>query len=180
MADVIGIDPSLNGTAFAHCAPDGDVRIVKPRPPDHDDTTELQYGRLRQLSAQIVDLIGGPAVLDGADVVVELPIYHAKGQRSVQIGGYHYLLRDALYRAGAHVIDVNVGTLKMFATGNGNANKHQMVSSAREQLGYQGHDDDEADALWLLEIGLHLSGEFVTGKVSKARMAVLDRIEVAA
>ena len=41
--------------------------------------------------------------------------------------------------------------LKKFATGNGHARKDLMISKYREKFGYLPADDDEADALWLLE-----------------------------
>ena len=42
--------------------------------------------------------------------------------------------------------------IKKFATGKGNAGKQVMIKAAREKLGYSGTSDDEADALWLLEL----------------------------
>lgn len=44
------------------------------------------------------------------------------------------------------------GEIKKFATGKGNANKAMMIAYAKEKLGYTGDSDDEADALWLLEL----------------------------
>ena len=42
--------------------------------------------------------------------------------------------------------------IKKYATGNGNASKEKMIQAASEKLGYCGNDDNEADALWLLEL----------------------------
>jgi hypothetical protein len=42
-------------------------------------------------------------------------------------------------------------SLKKFATGKGNAKKPDMLAAARVRLGYGGADDNEADALWLLQ-----------------------------
>lgn len=42
--------------------------------------------------------------------------------------------------------------IKKFATGNGNAGKPTMVAYARKNLDYKGTDDNEADALWILEL----------------------------
>lgn len=39
--------------------------------------------------------------------------------------------------------------IKKFATGKGNSNKEKMIAAAKDKLGYQGDDDNEADALWL-------------------------------
>ena len=46
---------------------------------------------------------------------------------------------------------VHSATLKKFATGHGNAGKPDMIAAARLKLGFKGDDDNEADALWLLE-----------------------------
>ncbi len=42
--------------------------------------------------------------------------------------------------------------IKKFATGKGNANKEKMIEYAKSKLGYLGNDDNEADALWLLNL----------------------------
>lgn len=42
--------------------------------------------------------------------------------------------------------------IKKFATGKGNSGKPLMIKAAQEKLNYPGNDDNEADALWLLEL----------------------------
>lgn len=42
--------------------------------------------------------------------------------------------------------------IKKHATGKGNAGKPLMIKSAWEKLDYMGNDDNEADALWLLDL----------------------------
>ena len=42
--------------------------------------------------------------------------------------------------------------IKKFATGKGNAGKPQMIAAAQSKLKYPGDNDNEADALWLLEL----------------------------
>lgn len=42
--------------------------------------------------------------------------------------------------------------IKKFATGKGNSGKPAMVEAAQEKLGYLGKDDNEADALWILNL----------------------------
>jgi Holliday junction resolvasome RuvABC endonuclease subunit len=42
--------------------------------------------------------------------------------------------------------------IKKFATGKGNCGKPAMIAAAKEKLGYPGKNDNEADALWLLEM----------------------------
>ena len=40
----------------------------------------------------------------------------------------------------------------MYATGKGSAGKPAMIKAAKDKLGYPGNDDNEADALWMLEL----------------------------
>jgi len=42
--------------------------------------------------------------------------------------------------------------IKKYGTGKGNAGKPLMIAAAKEKLGYPGNNDNEADALWLLEL----------------------------
>jgi Holliday junction resolvasome RuvABC endonuclease subunit len=42
--------------------------------------------------------------------------------------------------------------IKKFATGKGNANKTLVIKAAKERIGYTGNNDNEADALMLLEL----------------------------
>lgn len=46
----------------------------------------------------------------------------------------------------------SAGDIKKFATGKGNSGKPAMIEAAQEKLGYEGNDDNEADALWILEL----------------------------
>lgn len=52
---------------------------------------------------------------------------------------------------------VNPSTLKKFATGDGRANKEQMIRSCREKYRYEAEDDNAADAchLWHYYIRKH-------------------------
>ena len=54
--------------------------------------------------------------------------------------------------------------IKTHATGKGNANKAQVIEAARERLGYQGNDDNEADALWLLSLANNQFNNQMTNK----------------
>jgi Holliday junction resolvasome RuvABC endonuclease subunit len=47
-------------------------------------------------------------------------------------------------------IELSTGSIKKFATGNGNAKKDMMVEFAKKLWRYEGEDDNEADALHIL------------------------------
>lgn len=79
-----------------------------------------------------------------------------------------------MFDLGLGVTFVNPSILKGYATGNGNAGKPQVVAEAVRRLGYQGHSNDEADALWLWNMGVdHLTGESLVPAAQRAR---LDKI----
>lgn len=42
--------------------------------------------------------------------------------------------------------------IKSFATGSGNSGKPAMIKAAQEKYGYQGNNDNEADAILMLEL----------------------------
>jgi Holliday junction resolvasome RuvABC endonuclease subunit len=50
---------------------------------------------------------------------------------------------------------IHTGSVKRHATGNGNAKKEAMMKNARAKLGYEGTNEDEVDALWVLSAYLH-------------------------
>ena len=69
-------------------------------------------------------------------------------------GGYLALLRLACQDAGGvEMIGVGVGTIKMHATGRGNAGKNDMIMAAR-RIGLEPVDDNAADAAMLLDYGV--------------------------
>jgi len=88
------------------------------------------------------------------------------------------IVRSALeiHRPGLPVALVAPGALKRFATGKGSADKTAMVIAARDRLGYQAIDHNEADALWLRQIGMHLLG-VPEVDLPKAHLTALDKIE---
>jgi Holliday junction resolvasome RuvABC endonuclease subunit len=66
-----------------------------------------------------------------------------------QLGELGGVVRGAHHEAGVPVAIVPPSSVKLFATGKGNAPKDQMLAEAVRVLGYQGHDHNEADARWL-------------------------------
>lgn len=51
---------------------------------------------------------------------------------------------------GIEYVEHSASAIKKFATGNGIASKEMMIEAARKKLDYQGNNDNEADALWML------------------------------
>lgn len=89
-------------------------------------------------------------------VVIEAPV--VRSSAAVAIGRVHGVALLVLYRLGIPVIEVPPASVKMLATGKGNAGKDDVRGAARSRLGYTGESDDEADALWLADAGARLLG----------------------
>ena len=60
--------------------------------------------------------------------------------------------RTAEITEGLEAVGYNLAQIKRHATGKGNANKEAMVKAAEEKLGVAVGDDNEADALWILDL----------------------------
>ncbi len=59
--------------------------------------------------------------------------------------------------AARHQIELqtfNPMTIKMFATGDGHADKHEMVAACNRLLNVQVTTNDEADAVWILHLAM--------------------------
>lgn len=73
--------------------------------------------------------------------------------RAFSIGELGGVLKLVAKKRSMAVVVVPPKTLKVFATGNGNATKDDMVKAARGTWGLTSNAHDEADALALLKIG---------------------------
>jgi len=153
---VIGIDPGLTKVSIASSGP---VETDTPQ-------TISLYGKGGHPKGQ--DLLSGPyklswwwehfdAIVRCYDVVV-IEDYSKRARfKAHDMGEMGGLLRLAIAQAGCHYAIVPPARLRMFATGSGIASKSDMIDAARDLLGYQKRNPLQADALWLLQIGLHLA-----------------------
>ena len=138
---ILALDPAT------HCgwALNRQVYGVWDLTPKRDESIGMRLIRLRSKLVEIIesekiDLVvferpGGQ--FKGA-IIVQSEI---QGQIKVVCEDYH-----VDYRA------YSSQEIKRFATGKGNANKAAMIRMAKDAFGYPGEDDNEADALWLLEM----------------------------
>lgn len=141
---VVGIDLALNATGIAHA--DGTTETYVP---NADKQTNAGLDRMCEIRRHIT---WATDILDLELVVIEALAFDAHDYKRwlAQLTG---IIRASLYDRDVPFIVVTPATLKKYATGTGNAGKAQVLSNARERLGYQGYSHDEADALWLRAIG---------------------------
>lgn len=79
---------------------------------------------------------------------------HAGTLAAHAYGGYLAVLRMTCQEKGVKLVPIGVGTVKKHATGKGNASKQMMLEAAKKYFGYEGKNDNIADALWILQTGL--------------------------
>lgn len=132
MSTVVGIDPSLTAAAVAvikhpDVAPTPNVpRIRVVGDSDTRDATVTQRAqRIRDQLRRILQAIPGRPM--PALVVIEALPRHIPNEAAASLylerGALFYDLVDALTRRGIPVAEVNVTTLKLWATGTGKAAK---------------------------------------------------------
>ena len=64
----------------------------------------------------------------------------------------HGVLKIYLEEMSIEYRAFSASEIKKHATGKGNAGKPMMIAAAQQKLSYAGNDDNEADALWILDL----------------------------
>lgn len=157
---VIGVDPSLSATGVAI--------------DDHQTfTVATNAGDLDRL-IKIHDTVLQAAATPGVQLAVieDLPT-HAKGAGLT--GMAQGVIRLALRRVHVPMLTVPAATLKVFATGKGNATKADMRMALYQRTGRDIRDDNQCDAIFLRELGLHLLGQ-PTFDLPKTHTRALDKL----
>lgn len=157
MSVVVGIDPSLTATGLA--APGGCITITtKPGDPK----------RLQVIHDTVF------AAVEEADLAVieDLPTHaHGAGLTGMAQG----VIRLACIRADVPFATVPAATLKVYATGKGNATKADMRLELFKRTGLDLRDDNQVDALFLRYLGLHLVGQHELD-LPKTHLRALEKV----
>ena len=153
---IIAIDP---GTACGYAwSDDGKVHVeqsgvwdLKPR---RHEGGGMRYLRVRNYLFEMLDLDR-----DANDwVVFYEEVRGHKGTDAAHIyGGIVATIASLCEEYGIPYQGIPVGTIKKRATGKGNANKQAMIEAACEHFGPV-TDDNQADALWILQCGIEEIG----------------------
>lgn len=168
---VVGVDLSLTATGIAYA--DGSTATV--------NTNRLD-GPIRLIV--IRDAVR--AALDvhewAPDLVVIEGYAFGRPKQAHQVGELGGVVRVALREEQDEFPHmgwcvVPPAKLKKFATGKGTADKTAMVVAARERLGWDGLDHDQADALWLRAFGLAMY-HALPQRLPQAHMAALEGVEI--
>lgn len=154
MTVVIGIDPSLTGTGLAN-------PITTTGTTTHTvSTTAATIARFSKIADGVRNVLAQARSLwpdDELFVVVEDLPTHAQG--AGKTGMAQGVVRLVLEEEAVRYVTVTAATLKKFATGSGNADKHRMRMEAYKRAGVEFADDNQCDAWWLQQLGRHLVGD---------------------
>lgn len=144
---LLGLDPALTNTGWAK----GDDR----RRVDLGTIQGRGTGPARM--AQVRDEI--VSIAADVDLVIIEGFAYGKHSAAYEMGGIGWMIRTALWEARIPYAVVAPNTLKVYATGKGRGvSKNLMVAEAVRRLNFPGSSDNEADALWLLALGLDAKG----------------------
>lgn len=138
---ILGVDPSLTGTGIAWdthqytCKGDGDQRL------------HVIYRTITDLAEK--------TPFDMA-VVEDLPTH---GMGAGKTGMAQGVVRLALQVSRVPYVTVPPATLKVYATGRGNATKPDMRVELLQRTRLDLRDDNQVDATWLKHLGADLLGQ---------------------
>ena len=164
MTPVVGLDPSLTGLGLA--TPDG-LSTISSKPAGA--TIAARAERIVTMADAVARRIPESSL-----VVIEGPAYAAQAQAGVHLrAGLWWVLAVELTHRGHTLVEVAPTALKKFATGKGNATKPDIRMALYQRAGLDVRDDNQADAYFLRQVGLHLVGDPDALPLPKAHLAVL-------
>lgn len=158
--NVLALDLSLRSTGVA--MPDGTTTRWQPK--------SMGTARLADLESRLY-----AAIKPAPDLVVLEDYAHAAAQGAHQIGELGGVIRLALHRRRIPHVEVAPASLKLYATGKGNASKDDVLVAA-VRINAPVANNDEADAWWLWAMALDRYGVEQWPVPPKNRTA-LDKVE---
>jgi Holliday junction resolvasome RuvABC endonuclease subunit len=137
---VVGLDLSLNATGV--CLPDGETYTIKCKASQGDERFTVIRDHLRVVLRHSVP-----------DVAVIEDLGRFKGRTLIVMAMVRCCAVLELRDRGIPYTFVSPPTLKTFATGNGRADKGDMMRAAADRGGREFTDDNQCDAWWLRQMG---------------------------
>jgi Holliday junction resolvasome RuvABC endonuclease subunit len=92
------------------------------------------------------------------DIIAIEQAHHRGGRATEYALGYLAVVHLWAYRRAVEVVVAHASAVKRHATGHGDANKREMVAAAAARWNYCA-DDNEADALWILDWAIGRVGQ---------------------
>lgn len=161
----IGLDLSLTSTGVSV---NGETFSIKPK------TRGVE--RLVEISEKVVNHAINSKCLAA---IVEGYSFGSKFSRAHSLGELGGVVKVALYKAGFSVVEIPPKCRAKFATGNGNANKDDVLNSLMRQFPTRFNpecNNDECDA-WVLEQMAYAKLNESPHEWSKAQLAALEKVD---
>lgn len=168
--DVLGIDQSLTCTGLAKTTPAGVVVTTRIKTSPSGGELGDTRRRIRYIVGQVLRFAPTECV-----TVIEAPIVIRNGQGGAQLerAWLFGLLVDQLIIHGP-IAQVRTKTRAMYATGNGNADKPEVLAAIRDSFpDLTVPDDNVADAVALCAMGARWVGAPIDGVPGKKQMAAM-------
>lgn len=170
--NILGLDLSLNGPGFCPfphivssltmTTKDGDRRYVRIR-----DAIEHYLCQATSWRGQTRQIRYDLAMIEA------VPPYATS---TASLERVHGVAREVLARYGVPFVYVSPTTLKLYAVGDGKAEKQQMIDALPPALAKTA-TDDEADAWWLADMGRTAGGDIVLWHtLPEHRIAALNKV----
>jgi len=167
---VMGLDPSLTGTGVALGLSLTSTISTKTTA----NTIPARLARINRIVTAVCQVLPERAL-----VVIEGPSFGREQRGLAHLrAGLWWSLVGELAAAGCSVVEVPPKTLKKFATGSGAASKADMRMAAFKRFGVDNPDDNQVDALWLREVGLHLLHDPDAIDLPKAQRDAIEGLRV--
>lgn len=148
---IIGIDPSLTGTAIYHIGQGNEGS-------DYITLKVKGEERLVHIRDHIQHMLDMFAFSDIAIQLVCIEGYaFARPNQAHQIGELGGVIRVLLYESGLPWIEIAPAALKKFATGKGNATKDQIMLHVFKRWGFEAPNNNIADAYALAQMGVAIA-----------------------
>lgn len=165
---VVGLDLSLTGAGIAFIRDDEMVAAGEPRfevntfghELKKDATLKHRGDRIRYVADQISGLIDGEMERPDLIAIEDMP-YGATGAGTIDRAALWWTVVNRLLRWDLPVVQVNVSTLKIYATGKGTGvgKDEVMLAVARRYPDAPITNNNEADAFGLAAIAARLVGQ---------------------
>jgi Holliday junction resolvasome RuvABC endonuclease subunit len=154
--NIVGIDPSLSGTAVCVYSPS---QVTQPWTAvfSSKPTTGLagRIARFQDLTRRVVAVVSE----SGAEAVfIEGHSFGSQGKGTLDRAEYRGILSAALLAVCGTVYEVPPLTLKLFVTGKGKGDKTAMITACVKRYGVEYGSDDEYDAYGLCRLGACVLG----------------------
>lgn len=164
-AQVVGLDLSLNATGV--CLPDGETYTIKCKASQGDARFTIIRDHIRVVLRH-----------SRPDVAVIEDVGRFKGRTMIVMAMVRACAVLELRDCGIPYVFASPNQLKAFATGNGSADKGDMMRAAADWGGPVFTDDNQCDAWWLRQMGLCAYGgpDDAHVPVNAKRMAVLGAV----